>query len=140
MSYKIWLVLTPIIGFSVVFAILFRAIPPGIFLLFLLLPLAILGPRMSEISRIHVLLSKKNKLLSLYSRLFKLVENETFTSSYNRKAQHKITHGRAEASDEIHRLSAITAALDYRLNILMGVVLNVFFLWVILMLYRLEKW
>ena len=140
MSYKIWLVLTPIIGFSVVFAIIFRVIPPGIFLLFLLLPLAILGPRMSEISRIHVLLSKKNKLLRLYARLFKLVEKETFSAPCNLKAQHKITHGKADASSEIDRLSAITAALDYRLNLLMGIVLNVFLLWDILQLIRMEKW
>lgn len=138
--FRFLLVLNPLIGFFVVFAIVLHWIPPVYFLLFLMLPLSILGPKLSELGRIHERLTKKNNLLSKYARLFRMVENEKFTSDLNQETRDIIVEKEAEAGKEIEHLSAIAAAFDYRLNILMGILLNVFLLWDILQTIRLERW
>ncbi len=138
--YKFLLFVTPIVGFSIVAAIILKLIPPISFLIFLFLPFAILGPKLAEINRHHEVLSRKNTLLRVYARLFNMIEKESFTTTFSKNAQSKIANGRAQASNEINHLSAITAAFDYRLNILVGFMLNIFFLWDIRQLIRLEKW
>lgn len=138
--YRVLLVINPLLGFLVVFSIFSHWIPPVSFLLFLLIPTIILGPHLGELSRKHARLTNKNNLLKKYARLFKLAEDQKFTSRLNQKLHQTICSNEAEASDEIHRLSAISAAFDYRLNMIMGVVLNLFFLWDILQTIRLERW
>ena len=51
-----------------------------------------------------------------------------------------LTEGEASAFGAVRKLSAISKAFDYRLNILIGIPLNIFFLWDILQSIRLEKW
>jgi DNA mismatch repair ATPase MutS len=56
------------------------------------------------------------------------------------KALQKLADEKNSAQAAVKKLSAITKAFDYRLNMLTGFFLNTFFLWDILQSFRLEQW
>ncbi len=128
----------PVLGIGVVISIFMHWLPPIAFLMFILLPALILAPRLAELGRLHSRLTKQTHQLHKYARLFKLIENQVFKAKLNQKLQGEIKD--KGAGREIHHLSRIMAAFDYRLNMIMGVVLNIFFLWDILQAIRLERW
>lgn len=138
--YKIMLVLTPLIGFTIVFLIGLNIIGGSAFIVFLLLPMVLVGLKLGHINKEHGLTSKKTDLLLKYSNLFKLVENEKFTSKLISGIKNDISSGEQSAFAEIKKLSKIMEAFDYRLNMIVGFLLNIFFLWDILQIIRLEKW
>ena len=138
--YLIMLFLTPLLGFGIITLIIMKVLGFGAFLLFLLLPFLILGPRISAISKEHNLLGKKGSVLNRFSDLFAYVQNETFNSQLLKNTQNKLSVQGHSATASVGELSKISAALDYRLNLLVGLFLNVFFLWDIIQVIRLEKW
>ncbi len=138
--YKIMLVLNPLIGFSVVGLIAAGLLNYTAFLLFLLLPFGLVGMKLNAIGREHVLVSKKTVQFQKYARLFGLIEAENFESGLLAEAKGKLTGDERSAHSSIRKLSGITAAFDYRLNLLVGIFLNIFFLWDVLQLLRLERW
>jgi len=138
--YHFLLFLNPIIGFGVVSLIAFFGFNFSIFLLFLLLPFSILIPKLNLINSQHGLLSRKAELLNKYASLFYLLEKEEFTSEIIQHNKQHLTGNQNSASEAVKNLSKISSKFDYRLNILVGIFLNIFFLWDILQSIRLEKW
>jgi len=136
--HRLLVVLVPVLGVGVVLSIFMHWVPPVVFLVFLLLPAIVLAPRLGELGRLHSRLTKQTHQLNKYARLFKLIEKQKFKSILNLKLQREIKD--KGAGSEIHHLSRIMAAFDYRLNMIMGVVLNVFLLWDILQAIRMERW
>lgn len=137
---RLFVIIIPLLGFGVVFSIIMHWFPPVMLLVFLIFPTIILGPKLGDVGRLHALLTQKNNLLKKYARLFTLVEKKHFETSLNLKNKHIIMTEGGEAGKQIKHLSDITSAFDYRLNMIMGVVLNAFFLWDILQAIRLERW
>lgn len=138
--YHILLFLNPIIGFAVVFLIAFYGLNFSAFLLFLLLPFSIIVPKLNLINLQHGLLSRKTELLNKYAELFKLFENENFTAEIINHHKKLLSGKQNSAFVSVEKLSKISAKFDYRLNLLVGIFLNIFFLWDILQSIRLEKW
>lgn len=138
--YKTMLILNPVLGFGIVLAIAFGFIGFGAFTLFLFLPLILVGSKMASISKEHNLLSKKSSLLARYSQLFGLVEGEQFKTDLLLKAHKQFSEGGNSAKEAIRDLSKISNSFDYRMNLIVGILLNVFFLWDIRQCTRLEKW
>lgn len=138
--YHFLLFLNPIIGFGVVFLILFFGFNFSLFLLFLLLPFSIFVPKLKLINSQHGLLSRKTELLNKYASLFSLFEKEEFTSEIIQNNKHLLAGNQNSASEAVQNLSKISAKFDYRLNFLVGIFLNIFFLWDIIQSIRLEKW
>jgi len=138
--YKIMLVLNPLIGFGIVFLIGFDVIGFSSFLVFLLMPMILVGLKLSNINKEHGLMSKKTALLLKYSNLFRLIENENFSSKLISEIKNDISSGEKSAFAEIKKLSKIMKSFDYRLNMIVGFLLNIFFLWDILQIIRLENW
>jgi DNA mismatch repair ATPase MutS len=56
------------------------------------------------------------------------------------KLQGNLSGNTQSATESVRKLSKISAAFDYRLNLLMGIILNIFLLWDLLQLIRLERW
>lgn len=138
--YKILLWLNPIIGLAIVFSISFNMLGFGSFILFLGLPFFIIGTKLTIINKEHGQLGRKGKLLGKYAELFNLVESEKLNSTLMINAQKDLSTGSNSAKKAIQQLSKISASFDYRLNFLVGIVLNIFFLWDIRQSIRLEKW
>jgi hypothetical protein len=138
--YRFFLFLNPILGFLVIFLIAFWGFNFSLFLLFLLLPFSIMAPKLKLINRQHGLLSNKTDLLKKYAELFSLFEKENFTSEIILHNKKLLTGKQNSAFVAVEHLSKISAQFDYRLNLLVGIFLNIFFLWDILQSIRLEKW
>ena len=138
--YKILTLLTPVVGFGVVSLIAFGELGFGAFLLFLMVPLSILGLHFTAINAEYGQLGKKTKMLKMYARLFQKIEEQKFESALLQKAAQRLVDGSHAASAAFQHLESISKAFDYRLNFLVGFTLDVFFLWDILQLMRLEKW
>lgn len=137
--YKIMLIVNPILGFGVITLIEMKILNYGTFFLFLLFPMIIVGLKLSKLGGIHVDVSKKSGLLQKYSSLFEIISNEEFKSRLLSEIKHKIT-GNPSAHSSVKLLAKITKSMDYRLNMLVGIFLNVFFLWDIRQAIRIEKW
>ena len=69
-----------------------------------------------------------------------MVENESFESELLSKNKKHISDENKSTQTIIKKLSGIMAAFDYRLNILVGITLNIFFLWDIIQSIRLDNW
>ena len=106
----------------------------------LFVSLMFVGFYTKRIHRIHMTVSSKVKLLTKYIKLLKAVEQQDFQSSYLQGLQSELKYKQRQASGEIKKLSKILSALDTRLNVFAGVLLNAIFLWDILQIYRMEKW
>ncbi|MCF6341899.1 MAG: hypothetical protein L3J31_03740 [Bacteroidales bacterium] len=135
--YKIMLALNPLVGITVVVLISLGFLNYTAFFLFLVLPLALVGMKLDATNKEHLLLGKKTDQFKKYARLFRFIEEENFDAALLADARNQLA---GSAHRGIRQLSKITAAFDYRLNILVGFFLNVFFLWDILQLLRLEHW
>ncbi len=138
--YRILLIITPLLGFTDVVLISFGMLSFSSFLVFLLLPLLVLGPRLSQINKTYALLSKKASLLEQYATLFEKMEEKEFHSKITRNAVKILAEGETSAFRAVRQLSAISKTFDYRLNMFAGILLNIFFLWDIRQSIRLEKW
>lgn len=110
------------------------------FLVYLVLPLALTGFYTKAINRRHVMLSKKVELLQKYSIRLRMIEDEGFGCGFMKKQLEKLVSGDQPASKVIRKLGKITASLDTRLNLLAGFILNIYLLWDIRQMIRLEQW
>ena len=138
--YKILIVLTPALGLGIVTLISLGWLGFGAFLLFLILPLTVLGIKISDINNEYDHLGKNAKLLSQYANLFKKTEKQDFQSEILKEARQTLAQNENAASHAFKQFESISKAFDYRLNFLVGFTLDIFFLWDILQLIRLEKW
>ena len=138
--YRSMLIINPLIGLVVLILIGFGIISYSGFFVFLLLPFSLVGLKLSSINKEYGLMGKKTKLLIKYSELFKLFENEEFSGSLLEDLKKEVSAENLSAFAETKNLSKIMAAFDYRLNMIVGFLLNIFFLWDILQLIRLENW
>ncbi len=138
--YKSMLIITPVLGFGIIFLMSTGYVGFGAFLLFLILPFLIVGGKISSINKLHQQLSIKTETLKKFGEMFRMIENEQFTSELLNENRNRISDKGRSAQEVIKKLSRITTAFDYRLNILVGFFLNIFFLWDICQCIRLEKW
>jgi len=127
---------------SLVFTLLLIAgsISISLFLLYLIFPLGVVGFYTKAINQRHVMLSRKVALLDKYAVRFKMIENQDFSSEFLKNLNNELNSGKQAASKSIRKLGRITASLDTRLNLLAGLVLNIYLLWDIRQMIRLEKW
>jgi len=114
------------------------------------LPAAILAPvfgvnfvfyftRFRKISKLQEKVSRSSDLLKAYSGIIKLLENRNFTSPLLQNLQSGFRDEIA-ASDRIRQLSKLVGRLDYRLNVLVSVPLNLLFFTDIHFCLALERW
>jgi hypothetical protein len=138
--HKLMLILNPLLAFVTIFLISTGYAGFGLFVLFLLIPFTIVGRKFNTINNLHNQLGRKTETLGKYSDMFGMVENEVCNSALLNELKMTISDGPKSTQKIIKKLSGILAAFDYRLNLLVGILLNIFFLWDILQCIRLEKW
>jgi len=137
--YRVMLIINPLLGFGILALIGFDVFTISAFLFFLLMPLVLVGTKLAVLNNIHSQVSKKSGLLLKYAKLFTLITNESFDSELLNEIKGKISGGDS-AHKAVASLAKITKSMDYRLNMLVGIFLNVFFLWDIKQAIKVEKW
>lgn len=138
--FKILTILFPVINISVILLYSFDFIGGRYLALSLIATLLFVGFFQKKIHKIHQNLSKRSKLLEKYVALFQQIENHSFNAELLKNLQSKLNSGGKKSSLAINELSQILSALDSRLNVIMGIILNAIFIWDIRQVYRMEQW
>lgn len=140
-KFKYFILFINLITWGLLTLSVLSIIPTIIFILHIItIPFLIIGYFFKRINTIHAQLGKKTDLFLKYSTIIKLVEEENFTSDYLlnlKKNSAIIDHN---ASRIIKNLSKISSAFNQRLNMLAGLLLNLFLLWDLIQIMRLENW
>ncbi|MEN8224067.1 MAG: hypothetical protein ABFS05_01805 [Bacteroidota bacterium] len=110
------------------------------FLAYLTLPLMVAGIKHRKVNLKHNRLSKKYPVLKKYAGLFRMIEDQEFSSARMNERKAELICKGTSASKAIRNLARISNAFDTRLNLLAGFLMNVFFLWDIRQSVRLENW
>ena len=138
--FKFIIIFVPILTFSMFFLYAFNIISVAYLILYLMLPMGIAGFYLQRSNKIHNQISKKSQLLSKYATLLSEIETYNFESEVLKSHQNSLFDNTHYASFYIKKLSKITNAFDARLNMLVGGILNIFLLWDLLQIYRMENW
>ncbi len=138
--FRFAIIVVPLLSMALTTLLISGLISMQLFLLYLILPLSITGFYTKAINRRHMMLSKKVSILEKYAIRFRMIEEGGFGSQYMAGQVDKLKSGVLPASRGIRKLSRITASLDTRLNLLAGFFLNIYLLWDIRQMIRLENW
>ncbi len=138
--YKILLWLTPIVGFSVLILVALHILNINASLLIFLLPGVAFMNHSKKINIEHDRLGRQTGLLKKYAALFKKTEEIDFKSKILKEAKATLSESKISAEAAFIHLSKILKVFDWRINMIVGSLLNLFFLWDIKQIIRLEKW
>ena len=115
-------------------------LPVGYLLVMLAVNLVVLRRVSGKISTQHHRVTKQIPTLKNYSLLFRHIEKQDFKAQALQDLRSRFFNNHHPASRLIKRLSHISDALDNRYNMIAGIFLNLFFLWDIHQVARLEHW
>jgi len=93
-----------------------------------------------KIAKAHLHLETVSKIFIKYTRLFKIMEKEAFTSAYLHSLQQKLSAGGVAASSSLHSLFKVFSMFSIRDNVILEFLLNTLFLFDIHTYYRLLQW
>jgi DNA mismatch repair ATPase MutS len=95
---------------------------------------------LNDVKNIHNSVSQTSTLLKSYEATILLIENQNFKSAKLLELQKKFISTNISASKQLKELYRLVNKLDYRLNILISIPLNLFYFWDIRQVLKLEKW
>lgn len=119
---------------------LLDSIPVGIFSGLFIVQLSLVGRFTRRINMIHDRLSRKFDSIDKYRSLIRHIEAEPFSSGRLQQLKAGLKNGDDSASVQITQLKAIVDKLDFRMNIVIAIILNGIFLWDIQIVKRIEAW
>lgn len=112
----------------------------SVFIFIFLLNLLFIAFGLKTTNKIHNALSGQYSYLSSFVRLFKIFDNETFSSEGLKNIKHNLSDDRFSAIVSVKKLSRLIQSFDSRINIMVGFILNGLFLWDYHCINRLEMW
>ncbi len=131
LMYIIPAVFVILLSLGWIWPVLFRLLLPMILLSFFVNGLVI-----TRVNRYHEKISRKQEILGKYLELNRIISREKFTHPLL-KEQARIS---ASSLDMFNRLNRLMNDLDARLNILVGVILNILFMFDLHIIRFLERW
>ncbi len=139
--FKYFIVFINLITFSLLTFSILNVISPTIFILYIIIvPFLIIGSFFRRINVIHAQLGRKTDLFLKYSTIIKHIEETEFKSEYLKNIKKDSLIIDNTASRIIKNLSKISLAFNQRLNMIAGLLLNLFLLWDLIQCIRLENW
>jgi DNA mismatch repair ATPase MutS len=101
----------------------------------------ILNLRMGAFTKtIRAQLDGREKTLNDYRRILTAFEEKKFNSTCLIQMQQELNHEKTNATTAIEKLQELSKKLDYSLNMLVGVILNLFFIWDIIICRKITHW
>lgn len=138
--YQILRYAVPVISFSVLALYIFDLITDGMFNTMMILMLAFVFSFFKKISNQYNHLSKVLPELNAFLPTLKWIEEANFKAALLKEKQAGLNSNDTRASAEIAKLKHILNRLDYRLNPVVHLPLNVFLFWDLQQVLALEKW
>ncbi len=137
-SWKIILIILPILSFSIIFLISFNILSAKFLYLYSLIILSIVGIFIKYINKIHNNLTKQAKIYKRYSELLQSIENKTFESDKLKTLQQNLKSNGQKASKILKKYYQLLTALDNRLNFIFAFIFDTLVLWDIQVVRRIE--
>jgi hypothetical protein len=101
----------------------------------------IVSSKSDSINKADLIAGKIGQTVAHFAAAFKVIEDEDWQSPDLKNVQSKIKTSESEnISAKIKQLSRLIDKLNYRLNLVVAFVLNVFFLWDIRQIMAIEEW
>jgi len=138
--FKILAYLIPIINISFTLAWAVHLLPYYFAVNSILFTLAFLAFYQKIIIAKHNVLSRRAKLILKYVKLLRSIEDRSFKSLLLNQLQKEMSGDQKKAYEHISDLVKNLQALDQRLNMLVGILLNVYLVWDIRHLVKIENW
>lgn len=137
---KIWINVTrfllPILFFTTSFYSFIDGRFGGLAVLLFFINLGLVGIKIANSNEVQSILGSKFNLLKKYIKLIQVIDNETFKNSYLDQIKNISKAG----NEEIKALSKIVSRIDQRLNLIVAIFFNGFFLYDFHVLIAAEKW
>jgi DNA mismatch repair ATPase MutS len=130
----------PLITLLLLGLIIYGIVPVGYFIALLLVNYMLLSRLSPKINNQHQKITRQIPALKNYSELLRHLEKENFTSEDLKDYHQQLFIEKQAASQVFKKLFRISDALDNRNNLIVGIILNLIFLWDIHQVIRLEKW
>ncbi|MEZ4906472.1 MAG: hypothetical protein R2771_02245 [Saprospiraceae bacterium] len=92
-----------------------------------------------NVNKIHNHVSKQADLFKKYANIVKTINTQNFDTHYIIELQNNLKSN-DNIEFQLKKLSGLIDKLDYRLNIIVGTVLNILMFWDIHYSYKIEKW
>ncbi|MEO5977878.1 MAG: hypothetical protein ABIS36_26240 [Chryseolinea sp.] len=134
LALAIWLL--PAITISALIAVIFFPVPNLVLIIPVVTQWIHASTYSKRISVFHDYISRKKGILEKYAQILKFIQPEQFQSSRMKALKAKA----AEADVRVQKLAGLVNALNARLNSIMWLVVNSFFMYDIRCVYRLEEW
>lgn len=115
-------------------------VPEILIFLFIGINISIVYKYVNVVKKIHNSVSLTSELLKSYEEVILLIEKQNFVSTKLKKLQENFKSENLSASKQIKKLYGLVNKLDYRLNILVAIPLNLFYFWDIRQVLKLERW
>lgn len=128
--------LLPVLFFSVTFYTFIDGRFGGLAALLFFFNLGVVGLKVANSNEVQGILGSKFNLLKKYIKLIQVIDIENFNSHYLNKFKNTCKAG----IDEINALSNIVSRIDQRLNLIVAVFFNGFFLYDFHVFTAAEKW
>ncbi|MBE9586087.1 DNA mismatch repair protein MutS [Mucilaginibacter sp. JRF] len=100
--------------------------------------LGLVASRAAQIKKADLVIGKIGDTLGKYAQAFKKAEDEKWQSAYCAGLSSQLKE--KQTSEEIKELSRLINKFNSRLNLLVGSVLNIFFLWDLKQIIAIEEW
>ncbi|WP_259071422.1 MutS-related protein [Mucilaginibacter sp. X4EP1] len=101
----------------------------------------LVSSRKEAVEKTDLIAGRIGKTLAHFVLAFKSIEGENWSSAYLQQQSAKIETGEGQhVSDRIQQLSRHINKLNYRLNLVIQFVLNIFYLWDIRQVIAIENW
>ncbi|WP_430817333.1 MutS-related protein [Carboxylicivirga sp. RSCT41] len=102
--------------------------------------LGIVGARLKNINKVHNEVASLGNYLQRYAKMIRHIEDSDLHANYLLTLKSKLQSDGKTASEVTAQLAGLIKQFDQRLNMLLGVILNGFFLWDLLICIRLKAW
>ncbi len=128
----------PYLLISLIVLAYFYPLLKGLAILVGVLNLGMVSSKAAFIKKADLIAGKIGDTLANYAVVFKKIEEEKWQTAYNIGQTQKLTD--AQTSAKIKLLADLINKLNYHLNIIVGIILNLFFLWDIKQIIAIENW
>ena len=141
LSFLKWAsIICPLISLLWLAAIVFGPFTLNSLLIPILMNMLIVGSNKKLINSAHSRLGKSSSVLKKYAVLLKLIEEESFESSYLSDLKGQLFLQEMKASQVLKSLSRLLNTFDFRFNLIISVTLNALFLFDVQILFQLNRW
>ena len=137
---KIYIALAPYILLAVIITGIFY-VPARYFIPMIgLFNYRLVSSRSDAVKKTDLIAGRIGTTLAHFVLAFKNVEEEEWEAAYLQDLASKLKYEGESISGKVQQLSRLIDKLNYRLNVFVGFILNVFFLWDIKQIIAIETW